>query len=105
MELLIHNNHYDVIDITFLSTEKHVITFFLKVEATEDGNLMLNGNEIHIFNSRDPADLDWKSVGAEYVIDSTGKFNTLEKCQPHLDNGAKKVLITAPSGTSTLRSV
>ena len=70
------------------------------MEATEDGNLMLNGNEIHIFNSRDPAELDWKSVGAEYVIDSTGKFNTLEKCQPHLDNGAKKVLITAPSGKS-----
>lgn len=68
-----------------------------QVEGTDDGNLMLNGKEIHIFNSRDPADLDWKSVGAEYVIDSTGKFNTLEKCQPHLDNGAKKVLITAPS--------
>ena len=77
--------------------------FFVKVEATEDGNLMLNGKEIHIFNSRDPADLDWKSVGAEYVIDSTGKFNTLEKCQPHLDNGAKKVLITAPSGKSIER--
>ena len=61
---------------------------------------MLNGKLIHIFGSRDPADLDWKSVGAEYVIDSTGKFNTLEKCQPHLDNGAKKVLITAPSGKS-----
>ena len=71
------------------------------MEATEDGNLMLNGKLIHIFGSRDPADLDWKSVGAEYVIDSTGKFNTLEKCQPHLDNGAKKVLITAPSGKST----
>ena len=54
------------------------------MEATDDGHLNLNGVKIHIFNSRDPADLDWRSVGAEYVIDSTGKFNTLEKCQPHL---------------------
>ena len=71
--------------------------FEKQVEGTDDGALMLNGKRIHIFSSRDPADLDWASVGADYVIDSTGKFNNIEKCQPHLDNGAKKVLITAPS--------
>lgn len=66
-------------------------------EPTKDGNLLLNGKEIKVFSSRKLEDLDWASVNAEYVIDSTGVFNNLEKCQPHLDNGAKKVIITAPS--------
>jgi glyceraldehyde-3-phosphate dehydrogenase type I len=46
---------------------------------------------------RDVKELDWASVGVDYVIDSTGIFNNLDKCQPHIDNGAKKVIITAPS--------
>ena len=55
---------------------------------------MLNGKKIHIFSTREVEELDWASVGVDYVIDSTGKFNSLEKCQPHIDNGAKKVIIT-----------
>ena len=55
---------------------------------------MLNGKKVHIFSTREVGELDWASVGVDYVIDSTGKFNSLEKCQPHIDNGAKKVIIT-----------
>lgn len=66
-------------------------------EPSEDGHLMLNGKRVHIFSTRDVEELDWASVDVEYVIDSTGKFNSLDKCQPHIDNGAKKVIITAPS--------
>jgi len=66
-------------------------------EPSDDGHLMLNGKKIHIFSTREVEELDWASVGVDYVIDSTGKFNSLEKCQPHIDNGAKKVIITAPS--------
>lgn len=68
-----------------------------EVAPTADGNLLLNGKEVHVFSTRNVAELDWASVNVDYVIDSTGIFNNLEKCQPHLDNGAKKVIITAPS--------
>jgi len=67
------------------------------VEPTEDGDLMINGKKVTVFSTRDIKELDWASVGADYVIESTGVFNSLEKCQAHLDNGAKKVIITCPS--------
>ena len=53
--------------------------------------------QIQTFFLRDIQELDWASVGADYVIESTGVYNNLEKCQAHIENGAKKVLITAPS--------
>ncbi|CAG5102517.1 Oidioi.mRNA.OKI2018_I69.chr1.g339.t1.cds [Oikopleura dioica] len=72
-------------------------TFNGSVEPTQDGDLMLNGKRVHVFSTRDINELNWASVGADYVIESTGVFNSLEKCQAHLDNGARKVIITAPS--------
>ncbi|CBY12928.1 unnamed protein product [Oikopleura dioica] len=72
-------------------------TFKGTASPAEDGNLMLNGKKVHVFSTRDVKELDWASVGVDYVIDSTGIFNNLDKCQPHIDNGAKKVIITAPS--------
>jgi glyceraldehyde 3-phosphate dehydrogenase len=71
--------------------------FDAELKKSDDGHLLINGKKIHVFSTRDPAELDWKSVGVNYVIDSTGKFTTKDTCQVHLDNGASKVLITAPS--------
>ena len=66
------------------------------VEATDDG-IRVNGHDIHVFSEDDPADIDWASCGAEYVIESTGRFRTLLACRRHLLGGAKRVVLTAPS--------
>jgi glyceraldehyde 3-phosphate dehydrogenase len=62
-----------------------------------DGKLIVNGNEIRISAERNPADLKWDEIGADYVIESTGFFLTKERAQGHLDAGAKKVVLSAPS--------
>ena len=62
----------------------------------EDGYFIFDGHRIKAFQDRDPKNLDWASVGAEVVLETTGKLKTGESCQPHLDNGAKKVVISAP---------
>ncbi|MEN8764514.1 MAG: type I glyceraldehyde-3-phosphate dehydrogenase [Wenyingzhuangia sp.] len=62
-----------------------------------DGALVVNGNTIRITAERNPADLKWDEVGADYVIESTGFFLTKEKAQGHIEAGAKKVVLSAPS--------
>ncbi len=71
------------------------------IDYTDD-TLIVNGKEIKIFLESKPADIDWASVGAEYVLETTGKFTTMEKCQPHLDRGARKVIISAPSNDAPM---
>ena len=67
----------------------------------KDGKLVVNGNEIRITAERNPADLKWDEVGAEYVIESTGFFSTGETAGKHLEAGAKKVVLSAPSKDHT----
>jgi len=67
----------------------------------KDGKLVVNGNEIRITAERDPANLKWDEVGAEYVIESTGFFLTEETAGKHLEAGAKKVVLSAPSKDHT----
>ena len=70
--------------------------------STKNGKLVVNGNEITVFASKDPAAIDWKSCGAEYVVESTGVFTTTEKASAHLKGGAKKVIISAPSADAPM---
>ena len=62
----------------------------------EDGALVVDGHKIHAFQTRDPKETVWGEYGAQVVIESTGKLKDKASCQAHLDNGAEKVLITAP---------
>merc|ERR1739845_310 len=74
-----------------------------KGEVKEDGKfLYVNGNKITVFNERDPANINWASAGAEYVVESTGVFTTTEKALAHTKGGAKKVLISAPSADAPM---
>ena len=71
-----------------------------EVSSTENA-IVVNGKEIPIFAERNPADLPWGKIGAEYVVESTGLFLTKEKAQGHIDAGAKKVIMSAPSKDDT----
>lgn len=69
--------------------------------AVRDGNLVVNGKTIRVTAERNPADLKWSEVGADYIVESTGLFLTKETAQAHLDAGAKKVVLSAPSKDDT----
>ncbi|MGI6145424.1 MAG: type I glyceraldehyde-3-phosphate dehydrogenase [Clostridia bacterium] len=67
-----------------------------QIETTND-KIIIDGHPIHILSDRNPANLPWGDYGVDIVIESTGKFKTGSACQVHLDNGAKKVIISAPA--------
>nr|WP_319398688.1 type I glyceraldehyde-3-phosphate dehydrogenase [uncultured Carboxylicivirga sp.] len=94
----------DLIDVDYMA-------YMLKYDSThgrfdgtvevKDGKLIVNGDEIRVTAERNPADINWGAVSAEYVVESTGLFLTKEKAQGHLDAGAKKVVMSAPSKDDT----
>jgi len=94
----------DLIDVDYMA-------YMLKYDSThgrfkgtvevKDGALVVNGKKIRVTAEKNPADLKWGEVGAEYVVESTGLFLTKEKAQGHIDSGAKKVIMSAPSKDDT----
>jgi len=74
-----------------------------KGEVThKDNKLIVNGHETVVYTEKDPSKIPWGTHGVEYVVESTGVFTTIDKCQPHLQAGAKKVVITAPSADAPM---
>ena len=67
----------------------------------KDGKLVVNGKEIRVTSEKDPAQLKWNEVGATYVVESTGLFLTKELAGKHIEAGAKKVVMSAPSKDDT----
>ena len=67
----------------------------------EDGCLVVNGDKIRVTSEKDPANLKWNEVGAEYVVESTGLFLTKELAEKHIAAGAKRVVMSAPSKDDT----
>ena len=63
----------------------------------KEGNLIVNGKEVKVFNEMEPQNIPWGELGVEYVLECSGVFTTLEKAGAHLEAGAKKVVISAPS--------
>ena len=94
----------DLVDVDYMA-------YMLKYDSThgrfdgdvevKDGNLIVNGQTIRVTAERDPANLKWDAIGAEYVVESTGLFLTKEKAQGHITAGAKKVVMSAPSKDDT----
>ena len=94
----------DLIDLDYLA-------YLLRYDSTHrrfpgeikvvDGHLMVNGNHIRVTSERDPRQLRWGDVGADYVLESTGFFLTNDTARQHLEAGAKRVVMSAPSKDDT----
>lgn len=94
----------DLIDVDYMA-------YMLKYDSThgrfagkievKDGKLVVNGNAIRVTAEKDPANLKWGDVGAEYVVESTGLFLTKETAEKHIQAGAKRVVMSAPAKDDT----
>ena len=97
-------------DIEFVAINSHSQTpdymaYLLKYDSVhgrfqgevdwEGDYLIVNGKRIRVFNCEEPNEIPWGTVEAEYIIESTGKFKTVESCMAHIKAGARKVIITA----------
>jgi len=71
------------------------------VEVKGDA-LEINGKTLKVFAEREPSQIPWGSLGVEYVVESTGRFTEVKDAKAHLDGGAKKVIISAPSGDAPM---
>lgn len=106
----VNRNDVEVVGINDLIGADYM-AYMLKYDSThgkfegsvevKGGKLVVNGSEIRITAERDPANLKWNEIGADYVLECTGIFLTGETAQKHIDAGAKKVILSAPSKDDT----
>lgn len=94
----------DLLDVDYMAYMLKYDTMHGQFKGTvevKDGHLVVNGKTIRVTAERNPADLKWDAIGAEYVVESTGLFLTKEKAEAHLQAGAKYVVMSAPSKDDT----
>lgn len=86
LDYMVYQVKYDSVFKTFQGTVER-----------DDRHLIINGKKIRVYSEDDAANIPWDDCGAEYIIESTGVYNTVEKASVHLHGGAKKVVLSAPS--------
>jgi len=95
----------DLLDVDHLAYLLNYDSVHGKYDGTvtvENGNLVVDGQVVKVTAERNPADIGWGDLGVEVVAECTGIFTTLEKAQLHIDGGAKKVVISAPSADAPM---
>ena len=102
-----HPEQFDICGINLRKADVDYMVYMIKYDSVfrrfngtvehEDKKLIVNGHKIHVFSESDAAMIPWSSCGAEYIIESTGAYNTTEKASRHFKGGAKKVILTAPA--------
>ena len=111
MRIACGSNEMDVVainDLTDAKTLAHLFKYdsvhgtFNGEVGVEGDNLVIDGKKVQILSQRDPAQLPWKEMGVEIVIESTGLFTAREKAAMHLEAGAKKVVISAPGANADI---
>lgn len=106
----INNPQVEIVGINDL-IEVDYMAYMLKYDSThgvfngdvkvENGMLVVNGKTIRVTAEKDPANLKWNEIGADYVVESTGLFLTMDTAQKHIDAGAKRVIMSAPAKDDT----
>jgi len=91
VDYMVYMFHYDSVHGRFKGT----------VEK-KDGHLVVNGNVIEVHTEKDPANIPWGKAGADFVVESTGIFLTIDKAGAHIKGGAKSVIISAPSADAPM---
>ena len=86
LDFMVYQVKYDSVFRTFYGSVSH-----------DGSNLIVNGQKIRVYSYSDASEIPWDDCGAEYIIESTGAYLTMEKASVHLGNGAKKVILSAPS--------
>ncbi len=90
-------------DLTTTATNAHLLTYdstygrFDAEVSVEDGAIVVNGRRIAVTAEADPSTIPWRTLGADIVIESTGRFTDATKARAHLESGARRVIITAPA--------
>lgn len=69
--------------------------------SAEEGHIVVDGKKVKVFAEKNPADLPWKELGVDVVLECTGLFTSKDKAQAHIDAGARRVVISAPAGSDT----
>ncbi len=101
VEVVAINCSYEIDYMAYMLKYDSVHGRFNADVQTENGHLVVNGKKIHITAEREPANIDWKTSGVDIVVESTGVFLTQESCQAHINQGAKKVVQSAPGKDDT----
>jgi glyceraldehyde 3-phosphate dehydrogenase len=104
-KLLMESKDFEVVGVNDL-TDPKTLAHLLKYDSVSgvykgevkagDGAIVVDGKSVKVMSEKDPANLPWKALGAELILESTGVFTTKEKCLLHVQAGAKKVLLSVP---------
>jgi len=108
----IQNDNVEVVAINDPFMDVDYMVYLFKYDSTHGrfngevkrngDKLQINGKDITVFAERNPADIKWSDAGADFIVESTGVFTTQEKAAAHLQGGAKKVIISAPSADAPM---
>ena len=101
IEISAVNSSYDIDYMIYMLKYDSVHGRFDADVHAENGHMIINGKKIHITAERDPHKIDWKASETDVVVESTGVFLTEDSCQAHINQGAKKVVQSAPSKDDT----